>query len=127
MTGADTSAVLTSNGALSLGWSCDGGLLVLFSFGRYIRSVDFGAHADVQYRFDDAPPLRKAWWFLSRDHRAVFLRNQKDVVNFTKSAARAWQLVLRVFGGNGEIVTGTFNLSGLPEALSRLRCAAGIK
>jgi hypothetical protein len=108
-------------GPLGLSWSCrEDGLNVLFVWSRYLMGEDDAIPVD--YRFPGQPAVSKDW-DMSTSHKGAFIP-MSDVKTFTASALTATSVLLRVMDRDGDVVTETFKLDGLAEALGTLPCAA---
>ena len=107
-------------GPHGLAWLCrEDGLNVMFFWGRYLMSHD--SSISVAYRFPNQPAVAKGW-DMATIHKAAFIP-MSQVKTFTSMAQTADSVTLRVMDRDGDVVTETFRLDGLAEALRTLPCA----
>jgi hypothetical protein len=108
-------------GPHGLAWSCrEDGLNVTFVWGRYLMGDD--SSIPVAYRFPNQPAVSKGW-DIATSHKAAFIP-MSEVKTFTAAALTAESVTLRVTDRDGDVVTESFKLDGLAEALRTLPCAA---
>lgn len=109
----------------ALVWRCgtkDSAPVVAFFFGRYFTGGQT-RQVYVEHRFvPDKAEI--AGWTIAGQNRDFVLMPADMIAAFTKRARTADTLVMRVTDIDGESVTDTFKMTGLPEALSKLPCRA---
>lgn len=127
VTVADRSFIVTPGTTITrertplLMWRClADGLNVIYAFDRPFLGNDF-SEVRVVYGFEgDAPSEIEAWELMPNSESAWM--PMRGVWSFTKRAARAATVTVRVIDRDGEQLTDSFVLDGLMQALPFLQC-----
>jgi hypothetical protein len=122
MTDEDRSfaGVTGESGKTVFGLRCmEDGLNVAFLWNKYFTGDSGGI--TVQYRFPPNPAVSSRW-DISTSKEMGFLPMGK-VRAFITQAKQSSTVVLRVTDRDGEMITDSFKLDGLSEALRALPCA----
>lgn len=110
---------LEDNGFLA--WKCQEGLLQVYISqpGQYY-SAD--GSFTVALRFDKNKAVDLEDWSASTDKKALFM-DLGEVKEFTTSALKSSQIVLRTKDSSDETILSTFKLNGLETSLKKLDCS----
>ena len=111
----------SESGELLMWWchSADGRLMTALHTRKYFAATDT---VRVAYQFSSAnQPTEVAW---RTDHHQSAWLTGKRLAQFTHQAQENDRVLVRILDTDGGIVTATFDLEGLSDALELLPCAA---
>ena len=103
-------------------WKClEDGLNAIYLYNKYL-SGDRYDQVSVRYRIDGGTASEPASWDSMQGDRAAAIP-MAQVNEFTRAAMGGSEIVLQVTDpSDGEKLTDTFRLNGLPQAVQKLSC-----
>jgi hypothetical protein len=114
-----TDSITSKNDDSTLFWICsDKNLDVSISLEEYVGK----RKSPLMYRFDKKKASDVQEWITSTSGKGIFMTN-KDVEKFSREALKSLTVLFRIEDNDGTTFYKQFDITGLSQALGKLKCA----